>query len=140
MELTLKRKVYAATFTLGMMVFGGFQYYSVEDTVRPLSDCTRTTCVGKIDGVTAIPAGRYEIKDTYSPRFKKNMLELQNVPGFQGIRVHPGNTAQDTEGCILLTAKPTPTGGTESRKAMEQFNKDVRAILARGERVWITIE
>ena len=143
--ITLKRKTAAAGFTLGILTMAGlgsvgvYQYNTVEDTVRKLSNCTQTTCTGKINGKTAIPAGRYEIRDTYSPRFKKHVLELVGVPGFQGIRIHSGNTADDSEGCLILGLKGTEFGVAESRAAMAQFNADVRKALAKG-RVFIVIE
>ncbi len=140
--ITLRRKVVAAGFTLGVLTMGTVslhQYNTVEDTVRNLSNCTQTTCTGKIAGKTAIPAGRYEIRDTYSPRFKKHVLELIGVPGFQGVRIHSGNTADDTEGCLILGLKGTEIGVAESRSAMTQFNADVRRALAKG-RVFINIE
>lgn len=143
--ITLKRKTAAAGFTLGILTMGAlgsvgvYQYNTVEDAVRKLSNCTQTTCTGKIDGKTAIPAGRYELRDTYSPRFKKHMLELVGVPGFQGVRIHSGNTADDTEGCLILGLKGTEFGVAESRAAMAQFNADVRKALAKG-RVFIVIE
>lgn len=143
--ITLKRKTAAAGFTLGILTIGAlgsvgiYQYNTVEDTVRKLSNCTQTTCTGKIAGKTAIPAGRYEIRDTYSPRFKKHVLELVGVPGFQGVRIHSGNTADDTEGCLILGLKGTEFGVAESRAAMAKFNADVRKALAKG-RVFIVIE
>lgn len=140
--ITLRRKVVAAGFTLGVLTMGTVslhQYNTVEDAVRKLGSCTQTTCTGKIAGKTAIPAGRYEIRDTYSPRFKKHVLELIGVPGFQGVRIHSGNTADDTEGCLILGLKGTEIGVADSRSAMAQFNADVRRALAKG-RVFINIE
>jgi hypothetical protein len=139
--IMLRRKIATAAFTLGVLTVGGtgIRYAVVEDAVRPLSECTQTTCVGKIDGKTAIPAGRYEIRDTYSLHFKRNTLELIGVPGFQGIRVHSGNTADDTEGCLILGLKATSNGVAESRIAMVQFNKEVREDLKHG-LVFINIE
>ena len=137
--ITLRRKIAAGAFTLGVLATGSGVYFSVEDTVRPLTNCTQTSCVGKIDGRTAIPAGRYEIRDTYSPRFKKHVLELIGVPGFQGVRIHSGNTADDTEGCLILGLSQTNDGVSESRAAMARFNAETRAALAKG-RVFIKIE
>ena len=137
--ITLRRKIATGAFTLGVLATGSGVYYSVEDTVRPLTNCTQTTCVGKIDGKTAIPAGRYEIRDTYSPRFKRNMLELVGVPGYQGIRFHSGATADDTEGCLILGLGQTANGVKDSRVAMARFNTETRAALAKG-RVFIKIE
>jgi F420-dependent methylenetetrahydromethanopterin dehydrogenase len=143
--VTLRRKIVTSAFTLGILTMGAlgsaglYQYNTVEDAVRKLSNCTQTTCTGKIDGKTAIPAGRYEIRDTYSPRFKKHVLELVGVPGFQGVRIHSGNTADDSEGCLILGLKGTEFGVAESRAAMAQFNADVRKALAKG-RIFIVIE
>lgn len=128
----------AAAATLGVASFAGHQYYTVEDTVRVLKDCGKTTCKGKVPGATAIPAGTYEIRDTYSPRFKKMMLEVVGVPGFQGIRIHSGNTADDTEGCLIPGLKQTPTGVAYSRDAVLQLNADIRTKLKTGP-VFITI-
>ena len=136
---TLKRKVMAAGFTLGVLFTGAAQYATVEDTVRDLKDCTRTTCVGKVNGQTAILAGTYEVVDTYSPRFKKNMLMLVNVPGFQGIRIHSGNTADDTEGCLILGMTATNVGVARSMEAMRKFNAEAREALKKG-KLYIKIE
>lgn len=128
----------AAAATLGIASFAGHQYATVEDPVRVLTNCGKTTCDGKVPGATAIPAGTYEIRDTYSPRFKRMMLELIDVPGFQGIRIHSGNTSDDTEGCLIPGLVQTPTGVSYSRPAVEQLNRDIRAKLKSGP-VWITI-
>lgn len=137
---TLKRTLLAVGFTLGTLVAGGHHFATVEDEVRELKNCTLSTCQGKVEGKTAIPAGTYEIKDTYSPRFKKNMLELQAVPGFRGIRIHSGNTADDTEGCLILGMQPSNKGVIRSNEAMQKFNKLVREELAQGKRVFLRIE
>lgn len=130
--------VAAASATLGVATFAGHEYATVEDPVRVLTACGKTTCVGKVPGVTAIPAGTYEIRDTWSPHFKRMMLEVVDVPGFQGIRIHSGNVADDTEGCLIPGLQATPTGVTYSRRAVMQLNADVRASLRTG-RVWIYI-
>lgn len=82
---------------------------TLEDRVRPLpEECPNTPkgsdckCKEKVYGQTAIPAGTYELKLTYSNRFKKILPEILNVPHFLGIRIHAGNTASDSEGCILV--------------------------------------
>ena len=141
MEITLKRKIVAgAAFTLGALTVGSTLYYTVEDETRELTHCTQTTCIGKVYGKTAIPPGRYEIRDTWSPRFKKNMLELMNVPGFTGIRIHSGSTADDSAGCLIIGLSQTPAGVAQSRAGVAQFNAQIRKMLATGERVFITIE
>lgn len=140
--LTLKRlvgdRVRASVATFGILsagAIGGGVYYTVEDPVRNLTDCTATTCKGKVPGVTAIPAGRYEVLDTYSPKYKRMMLELRMVDGhsgFTGIRIHSGNTADDTEGCLILGMSRTGIGVAQSRAAVEEFNKYARAQLRKG--------
>ena len=130
--------VAGAAATLGVATFAGHQYATVEDTVRVLTDCTRVTCVGKIPGKTAIPAGTYEVRDTWSPKYQRMMLVLVDVPGFQGIRIHSGNDAEDTEGCLIPGLRATPTGVAYSRAAVEKLNRDVREKLKTG-RVWIKI-
>lgn len=132
----------AIACTLGVLVTGANRYASVEDPVRELTNCTQTTCQGKIPGVTAIPAGRYQVLDTYSPRFGRNVLELRRVDGasgFVGIRIHSGNDADDTEGCLILGLRGTETGVAESRRAIERFNAESRADLAKG-RLFIDIK
>lgn len=147
---TLRRGILAATFTLGALFLADVsttqvvepdvkQFKTVEDTVRDLSDCTKTTCTGKIAGKTAIPAGMYEVRDTWSPKFQRKMLELVGVPGFQGIRIHSGNDAEDTEGCLVLGNRATPTGVAESKAAMIEFNAAAREVL-KTKRLFIQIK
>lgn len=94
MELLLARRDLAASYTIGdLYVDGAFECYTLEDPVREGP---------KVYGQTAIPTGKYEVKLTWSPRFKRELPLLLNVPGFEGIRIHAGNTSKDTEGCILV--------------------------------------
>ena len=99
MEMKLIREGFGDTFTEGKWyIEGEFECHTVEDTDRKIEeDPTR-----KIYGRTAIPRGRYEVVLSMSPRFKKMLPELLNVPGFTGIRVHAGNSSKDTEGCIIV--------------------------------------
>ena len=76
-----------------------------------------------------------------SPRFGTDTLTLHDVPGFQYIRMHAGNTSADTEGCILLGLRATEctlVGGT-SRPAVALVRDEVRSAIDRGEAVHITI-
>ena len=93
MKITLKRIFKGLDYTIGHLYIDG-KYFAdtLEDAVRD----------EKIKGKTAIPAGKYLILMTYSPRFKKIMPLLVDVPNFDGVRIHSGNTASDTEGCILV--------------------------------------
>ncbi len=93
MNLKLVRKRFTEDSTIGVLsVNGKTECFTLEDKVRAI----------KLAGKTAIPTGIYEITITFSDRFKKPLPLLLNVPHFTGIRIHSGNTAGDTEGCILV--------------------------------------
>ena len=95
MELTLNRIFLGSSATIGeLLVNHKHLCDTLEDRVRPEGE--------KVYGKTAIPDGTYEVKLTHSPRFKKILPEILNVPNFSGIRIHTGNSSKDTEGCILV--------------------------------------
>lgn len=85
-----------------VFVNGAFFSYCLEDKDRglrqdmPLKDIMAI----KVKGQTAIPTGSYNVAYTYSPKFKKMLPLVENVPGYSGIRFHPLNTDKDTEGCL----------------------------------------
>lgn len=111
MELTLVRTWDSAQSTIGELYVNEVPErfcYVLEDVVRSGP---------KVYGNTAIPSGRYEIAITFSNRFQKYLPLLINVPGFAGIRIHPGNTAADTEGCLLPGFTKGKNFVGESRKA-----------------------
>lgn len=119
MKLKLQRIFKAETYTIGKLFIDGVYFCdTLEDKVRDV----------KIKGITAIPTGKYKVKITMSNRFKKLMPLLIDVPNFEGVRIHSGNTSEDTEGCILV-GKNSETGKvTNSRntfeKLMLELNKD----------------
>lgn len=95
MELRLERFLIGDRRTIGRLLIDGEKFcYTLEDKVREPGV--------KIYGQTAIPEGRYQITMTWSPRFKMVLPLVNDVPGFEGIRIHSGNTEADTEGCILV--------------------------------------
>lgn len=100
----LRRVAKKATYTIGKLYVNG-EYFcdTIEDTDRGLTSSMSASEIAdsKIHGQTAIPTGTYNVVMTYSPRFKKIMPLLEEVPGFSGIRIHSGNDSSDTEGCIL---------------------------------------
>lgn len=93
MKLYLLRKFKGTDYTIGQLFIDG-EYFcdTLEDVVRD----------SKIKHETAIPAGTYKIELTFSAKFKKILPILLNVPNFEGIRIHAGNTKSDTSGCILV--------------------------------------
>lgn len=101
MNLELKRRLYDPNFTIGSLyVDGTFFCDTLEDCVREVEN--KPVGDWKIYGKTAIPSGRYDIVIDYSNRFKKHLPRLLDVSGFEGIRIHAGNTQHDTHGCILV--------------------------------------
>ncbi len=110
MLMTLQREDVDTKRAIGRLyVDYEFQCFTLEDTPR----------VVKIPGLTAIPMGLYKVEYTYSPKFKQVMPELRDVPGFSGIRIHTGNDAEDTEGCILVGRRRGPDVIYESRLAYQ---------------------
>ena len=110
MTLTLQRKYKGSTYTIGDLSINGIHFcHTLEDPVRCLlAVCPDTprgrscTCREKVPGQTAIPAGNYRLTLEYSPKYRRRMPCLHNVPHFLGILIHSGNTAQDSAGCILV--------------------------------------
>lgn len=135
MEIDVTRFSSTATTTLGRLAIGGrFECYTLEDVVRPAG-------APKVWGQTAIPAGRYEVRLTYSTRFHEVMPELLRVPGYEGIRIHAGNTAADTAGC-LLTGTAHDVARTcvfNSWRAYHALLLKMEAARARGEAIWLRI-
>jgi hypothetical protein len=88
--------------------------------------------------MTAIPAGTYEVVINFSERFKRPLLLLLKVPDFEGVRIHPGNTEADTEGCILVGRMKPPDFIGESRVAFEALFTKMQDAAAR-EKIFIEI-
>lgn len=133
MELMLRRTTMLKTHTVGELRIadgGGMLCYICEDTVRPPGV--------KKYGETAIPEGRYRVIITMSPRFRVEMPVLVAVPGFEGVRIHPGNGPGDTEGCLLPGRYETDTGVAKSRDAYNELSGKIREALTQ-ESVWITV-
>jgi hypothetical protein len=94
LNLALTRLEFTHKATIGELKLDNkWQCWTLEDQVRTGP---------KIHGETAIAYGRYEVVMTFSQRFQRLMPLLLSVPNFEGIRIHPGNTAADTDGCILV--------------------------------------
>ena len=119
MKLTLKRIAFKEKYTIGRLYIDGVYFCdTIEDKDRGLNNDMGLAeiMVKKRYGETAIPTGHYEVEITYSPKYKRMMPEIKDVKGFSGIRIHSGNTAKDTLGCLIV-GKNTQVGMvTDSRK------------------------
>ena len=142
MELKLERKYRSNNYCIDKLYING-KYFSdaLEDPDRGLTDTMSLEEIKKIKikGNTCIPYGTYNITITYSPRFKKNLPLLNNVKGFDGIRIHSGNTPQDTEGCLLLGLNKVKGRVVDSKVTVNKFIDIVQEALNKGEKVTITI-
>ena len=130
MELRLDRIFRTNEYTIGeLYVDGAYLCDTLEDPVRPLPEvCPNTPkgiackCKEKVYGDTAVPAGTYEVKLSYSNRFKRIMPEICNVPLFLGIRIHSGSNTDHSEGCVLV-GEWDHTKGNRLNNSKEVFNK-----------------
>lgn len=101
MKLQLNRHPTGLTCTIGELLVDGSPFcYTLEDPIREVDG--QPVSAWKVAGDTAIPSGLYQVEITYSPHFERDLPILLDVPGFDGIRIHGGNTDRDTEGCILV--------------------------------------
>lgn len=126
MELTLNRKLKLENRTIGELLINGKKFCdTLEDKVRltwsllPL----RKLLGVKLWGKTAIPSGRYQVVMAYSNRFKRVLPLLVNVPQFEGILIHGGNTESDTEGCLLIGKLDTKTNTIYGAKSLGLLDK-----------------
>ena len=133
MRLLLQRYSSGPTSTIGeLSELTGSEHdrwvYTCEDVVRD----------HKIPGLTAIPSGAYQIVMTFSNRFQRVMPLLLEVPGFTGIRIHSGNSANDSSGCILVGFTTDGTRVIDSRAAYLVVAYRIEEALKLGQ-VWIEI-
>ena len=107
MNLTLKRLNLTPNYTEGELYVNGVYFCkTLEDTNRDLNKNGQfDNNEKKVYGETCIPYGKYKVILSYSPKFKRELPEILEVPNFQGIRIHRGNKISDTLGCVLCGEK-----------------------------------
>jgi hypothetical protein len=148
MELVLTRTAKRKGYTIGRLeirepvddefLMGEKETYfcdTLEPTWRDYEHGAR-----KIKGRSAIPEGRYAVVISYSPKFKQWLPILLGVPMFKGIRIHAGNTAEDTQGCILVGENRKKGMVLNSRLWLNRLKEKIVESKERGEAVWITIK
>ena len=119
MKIKINRLYKTENSTIGeLLIDGKFECFTLEDKERDV----------KIKGETAIPRGTYKVIINQSNRFKRLLPLLLNVNGFEGVRIHAGNTNHDTEGCILVGKTRSNNFIGQSRKAFDSlFSKMQKA-------------
>jgi hypothetical protein len=138
MIVTLRRIAFKETYTIGKLYIDGNYFCdTIEDVDRHLDDSMTEDEIkkNKVYGETAIPYGMYKVTITYSPKFKKNLPLLEGVKGFSGIRIHSGNTAKDSLGCIIVGKNKKVGMVLDSRVTMEKLMK----VFDTKENIWLTI-
>lgn len=146
LELKIVRRYLKKEYTIGRFFVDDKSLCdTIEDPVRDLNDYNldgdfEDSGEGKIYGKTAIPAGRYRVKFTYSPKLKRKLPLISQVPGFSGIRIHGLKNAEWSEGC---------PGVGENKKLGELVNykywetricQIVEKAIKQGREIFITIK
>lgn len=131
MKIRLLRSVLWRDMTLGQLFINErYVCHTLEHPVRE----------EKIPGKTAIPFGRYQVLVTWSPKFKRRLPLIKNVPNFEGIRIHRGNSLQDTAGCVLVGEWNGSWGLLNSIPAEVLVTKKIEQAQQRGEDVILIVE
>ena len=122
MKLELVRRWFSDACTIGQLsVDGQFECFILEDRFR-------LPWEPKIYGRTCIPCGTFPVVISHSPRFGVEMPLLLDVPGFHGVRIHPGNSPHDTEGCLLPGSVRDVERVLESREAYAELFKKLKTV------------
>jgi hypothetical protein len=164
MRLVLTRDVFASDWTLGRLDIeydGALQFgprgwspvasrtplpfgFVCEDEDRGLDAAMSLAEIArlKVWAETAIPTGLYRVARTWSPKYERPVMQLLGVPGFSGIRIHPGNHERHTAGCPLPGLGRDTQAGTVSQStvATDWLNARVQECEARGEAVSIVVQ
>ena len=141
-ELLLKRKYFAKDYTIGHLYYDGKK---VCDTLEPPPRGLKAGSTAfqvnqaKKKGPCCIPYGEYQIVVTKSPKFKCWLPLIRNVPGLEGVRIHAGNSTQDTQGCILPGYNREVGKVVDSKKALSDIMRILTDVFEKGENVILRI-
>lgn len=142
MKLKLKRRFFAEEYTIGTLSIEGVQFCdTLEDKNRDhnkdgdLNDPGE----GKVYAKTAIPFGTYTVIVNRSPKFKRELPRLLDVPHFEGILIHRGNTAKDSAGCILVGENKVKGQVINSTQYENELVKRLKSAIKKGEEIEIEI-
>lgn len=143
MEIKLIRIAKMPAYTIGRVYVNG-EYFcdSLEDKDRGLTQEMTLQQIRalKVYGETAIPTGTYRITYTYSPNFKRNLPLVNSVKGFDGIRIHPLNTAAESEGCIGLGENKIKGKIINSRAWCERLNEKILGAIEKKEEIILVVQ
>lgn len=142
MLITIDRAWKRESYTMSRLFVDGEKFCNaLEDADRGLYQgmCREYVLAKKVKGATAIPRGTYNVIYTYSPRFKRKLPLIENVTGYEGVRIHPGNTAKDTDGCILVGQNLKVGMVLNSREWTEKLIAKMQTAWGKGEKVKLKI-
>lgn len=135
MKLKLTRRFKGSDYTIGQLFMDGVCFCdTLEDRVRNMP------VEAKVPGATAIPTGTYQVIVNRSPKFGRELPRLVDVPYFEGVLIHRGNTNQDTAGCILVGENKQKGKVINSTSYELSLTTSIKSAISRGESVTITIE
>lgn len=139
MKIVVHRKWPRANYCVGIMYIDGKRFCeTLEDRIVDVNKNGRFDGTEKkVFGESAIPYGKYKVIYNYSPKFKRKLPRLLDVPHFDGVLIHSGNTAKDSAGCILIGRNTSVGRLTESRIYSDKLNKLIEAAQAKGEPITI---
>lgn len=154
MKLTLKRVAKRPTYTIGWLYVDGVKFAdTIEDKDRGLTQSMPVAEIKKrkVYSQTAIPTGTYTISmNTVSPKYSKRdfykklcngkVPRLLNVPGYDGVLIHVGNTERDTAGCILVGQNTSVGKVLNSQVTFTRLYKVLKDAADKGEKITLTIQ
>ena len=139
--ITLKREQFPSKYTVGTMYVEGKKFGKTLE--RPNRDLNHKNGFDngekKVYGDTCIPFGHYKLTVTYSPKFKRDLVLVNNVPEFSGVRIHRGNYVKDTIGCILVAERFSNGALYNSTPYETWITNYVKKEIQSGNEVWMDV-